>query len=119
MKRGLVLLAAATLVIGIAAPAASRSTSKPALKVTQRIPLEIRGAHFKLRERVRVTATSNAKSAVRTVRTSARGMFTVDLGNWCDAVTVKAVGAKRDRATLVVPPSPPVEGAPTRPCLGL
>ncbi len=120
MTRVLVLLlGAAALTFGIAALAAGASASKPALQVIQRTPLKIRGAHFKLREHVRIAAASNSKSAVRTVRTTARGTFTVDLGNWCDAVIVKAVGAKRDRATLVVPPPPPVEGAATRPCLGL
>jgi hypothetical protein len=119
MPKGLVLLLAATLTFGIASPAATRTASKPALKVIQRTPLKIRGIHFNLRERVRITAASNAKSAVRNVRTTARGRFTVDLGNWCDAVTVKAVGARGDRAKLVVPPPPPVEGSATRPCLGL
>jgi hypothetical protein len=51
------------------------------------------------------------------VRTTARGTCTARLGRWnrCKAVTVKAVGAKGDRATLVVRPPPPIDV----PCWGI
>lgn len=124
MKRALVLvLSAAALTSGLAAPASSRSTARPVLKLVQRMPLEVQGLHFKLRERVRVTATSDTNSVVRTVRTRARGTFTVDLGRWdtCEKITVKARGRRGDRATLVVepPPPPPTEALPNRGCWGL
>jgi hypothetical protein len=118
MYRALVLLlAAAALTTGIAAPAAGRSAAKPTLTVLDRTPLQVHGVHFKLRERVRVTATSDTSTAVRVLRTSPRGSFMVNLGRWdyCNPVTVEAVGARGDRATLIVASRPPVDG----PCLGL
>jgi hypothetical protein len=51
------------------------------------------------------------------VRSTARGTFTARLGTWnvCAAVIVRAVGARGDRAKLLVRPPPPVEV----PCWGL
>jgi hypothetical protein len=122
MTRALVLLlAAAALTYAFVAPATGASTARPALKLVHRMPLEVQGVHFKLGERVRVTAASDTKSAVRVLRSTRRGTFTANLGNWdtCETVTVKAVGARGDRATLVVEPPPPVERPSDAPCLGL
>jgi len=121
MTRALALvLAAGALASGLAATATGTSTSRPTLKLVHRAPLEIQGVHFKLRQRVRVTATSDTKSAVRTARTTARGTFTVNLGTWdrCKTITVKARGGRGDRAALVLQPPPPTDQA-ERGCWGL
>ena len=121
MYRALVLLLAAAALVStrFAASAAGRSTSKAALRLVQRTPLEVQGVHFKLRERVRVTATTDTERVVRRVRTTRRGRFLADFGfDACKTTTVKAVGARGDRATLVVEPPPPPPGA-DRACFGL
>jgi hypothetical protein len=85
----------------------------------KRDPLQVQGLRFKVRERVRVTATSatTPKSITRVVRTSARGTFSARLGHWnhCAALVVKAVGAGGDRAKLMIQPPPPIDV----PCWGL
>jgi hypothetical protein len=113
------LLATAALLAAGAASAEGRTAAPPSLKLVKRAPLQVQGLGFNVRERVRVTASSEpAGSTVRAVvRTTARGTFTARLGRWnrCEAVTVKAVGAKGDRATLVVRPPPPIDV----PCWGI
>jgi hypothetical protein len=120
MHRALVLvLVAAALTSGFAAAATGRSTSKPVLKLVQRSPFQVQGLRFKARERVRLTASTDTERVTRTARTTRRGKFTADFGavDVCKRVTVKAVGTRGDRATLVVePPTPP--GA-DRACWGL
>jgi len=115
----LLLLATAALLAAGAASADGRMAAKPSLKLVKRTPLQVQGLGFKVRERVRVTASSETTSSrVRAVvRTTDRGTFSVRLGRWnrCKAVTVKAVGAKGDRATLVVRPPPPIDV----PCWGI
>ena len=113
------LLATAALLAAGAASADGRTAATPSLKLVKRAPLQVQGLGFNVRERVRVTASSETTSSrVRAVvRTPARGTFTARLGRWnrCEAVTVKAVGAKGDRATLVVRPPPPIDV----PCWGI
>jgi hypothetical protein len=113
------LLAAAALAAGVASSAEGRTAAGPSLKLIKRDPLQVQGLRFKVRERVRVTATSatTSKSTTRVVRTSARGTFTAKLGTWdrCAAVVVKAVGARGDRARLILQPPPPIDA----PCWGL
>lgn len=113
------LLAATALVTGVAASAYGDATAAPALKLVKRDPLQVQGLRFHARERVRVTATSATTSKVtrQVVRTTARGTFTAKLGTWdrCAAVVVRAVGARGDRAKLVLRPPPPIDV----PCWGL
>jgi len=115
----LLLLATAALLAAGAASADGRTTAKPSLKLVKRTPLQVQGLGFNVRERVRVTASSElANSTVRAVvRTTARGTFSARPGRWnrCEAITVKAVGAKGDRATLVVRAPPPIDV----PCWGI
>ena len=120
MTRPAVLLVVSAALLAAATTSALGGTSgTPSLKLTKQAPLEVQGLGFKLREQVSVTAASETTSAkVRVVvRTTARGTFTASLGRWnrCKAVTVKAVGARGDRATLVVRPPPPVD----LPCWGI
>ena len=113
------LLATAALLAAGAASADGWTAAKPSLKLVKRAPLQVQGLGFNVRERVRVTASSETTgSTVRAVvRTTPRGTFIARLGRWnrCTAVTVKAVGAKGDRATLVVRPPPPINV----PCWGI
>ena len=115
----MLLLATAALLAAGAASADGRTAARPSLKLVKRTPLQVQGLNFKVRERVRVTASSETTSSTvrAVVRTTARGTFTARLGRWnrCKAVTVKAVGAKGDRATLVVRPPPPINV----PCWGI
>jgi hypothetical protein len=89
------------------------------LKLVKRDPLQVQGLRFKVAQRVRVTATSAtiSKSVTTVVRTSPRGTFSAGFGRWnhCVAVVVKAVGARGDRAKLVIQPPPPIDV----PCRGL
>ena len=114
----LLLATAALLAVG-AASADGRTAAEPSVKLVKRAPLQVQGLGFKVSERVRVTASNKTTSSTvrAVVRTTARGVFTVRLGRWnrCEAVTVKAVGAKGDRATLVVRPPPPIDV----PCWGI
>ena len=120
MTRAFLFLSATVAAVAVAVTSASGgTTTRPALKLTKRVPLQVQGLGFQSRERVRVTAASETTSPkVRVVvRTTARGTFTAGLGRWnrCTAVTVKAVGARGDRATLVVRPPPPIDV----PCWGI
>jgi hypothetical protein len=114
-----VFLLAAVLVAGLAASGYGRTTAAPALKLMKRDPLRVQGLRFQANERVRVTATSATTSKVtrQVVRSTVRGTFTAKLGTWdrCAAVVVRAVGARGDRAKLVLRPPPPIDV----PCWGL
>ena len=119
MTRACVFLLAAALVAGLAASGYGRATAAPALKLVKRDPLQVQGLRFQARERVRVTATNATTSKVtrQVVRTTARGTFTAKLGTWdrCASLVVTAVGARGDRAKLVLQPPPPIDV----PCWGL
>ncbi|HSC50160.1 MAG TPA: hypothetical protein VLD16_07850 [Gaiellaceae bacterium] len=118
-RPSLLLVVPAAFLAAAATSALGGPSATPTLKLTKRTPLQVQGLGFKLREQVSVTAASETTSAkVRVVvRTTARGTFAASLGRWnrCKAVTVKAVGARGDRATLVVRPPPPVDV----PCWGI
>jgi hypothetical protein len=109
-----VLLAAAALTGGAVAAAPVRSAAKPALQLVQRSPLQVRGVHFKIWERVRVSASNDKGRVVRVARTTRRGTFVVGFGtiadNPCLTISITAVGARGDRARLVVGPRPPIIG---------
>jgi len=112
-------LAAAALVASIATSAGGGTTAAPALKLVKRDPLQVQGLRFQANERVRVTATSVTTSKVtrQVVRSTARGTLTAKLGTWnrCAALIVRAVGARGDRAKLLLRPPPPVDV----PCWGI
>jgi hypothetical protein len=65
----------------------------------------VHGSHFHARERVRVTVTTTSK-VVRTIRTSARGTFTLGATPFdpCVEAVVLAVGARGEVARLKVMP---------------
>lgn len=121
MYRFVLLLAGlALLVASRDVSAATQSPPKATLQLVDRSPLTVRGAYFKLRERVRVTASTDSDTATRVTRTTRRGVFSVDFGTLgkdpCATITIKAAGAKGDRATLIVKPPPPIDSpGPCRP----
>jgi hypothetical protein len=112
-KALVLLLATAALTTGAAASPATRSAAKPALKLIRNSPLQVQGVRFKIRQRVRVTASNGNDTLVRFARTTRRGTFLVDFGAFatdgCSPISLKAVGTRGDRATLVLQSGPPVD----------
>jgi hypothetical protein len=83
--------------------------TRPALRLTDRSPLTVRGDHFKKQERVILTVTWRADK-VRHVVTALRGTFTarftdVSLSR-CAGASVVATGNRGSRAVLERPPPP-------------
>lgn len=118
--RGHVRLASvAAMALAVAAPALAAA---PTLRMIARNPLTVAGAGFKAGEKVVVTA--NRRGTRRAVATSAgrfRVRFAVTAGTSCEALSVRAVGSRGTRATLVVsrpagcgvtPPAPPTTPQP-------
>jgi hypothetical protein len=105
------LVAGLALAAGLG-PAAARSTTtaKPVLRLVQRTPLKIQGTRFKARERVRLTAVTPGDRAVVTARSTRLGRIVATFGNFaaplCKRLSITAVGARGDRATLEVNPPP-------------
>jgi hypothetical protein len=105
------VLAAVALVAVAVASAEGGSAAAPRLQLVKRSPLQVRGVRFAAGERVRVTAKSitTTRSKARVVQTTSRGSFSAQLGRWgrCATILVTAVGARGDRARMMVrPPSP-------------
>ena len=104
--RTLVLIVLVALV-GATGVASAKTESKPSLRLlTSADSLVVRGSGFYAHESVRVTVTTTS-SRVRTVRSSSAGSFTADFGTTyvdpCDAMAVRAVGHRGDRAVLKLP----------------
>jgi hypothetical protein len=81
------------------------SGAKPHLRLLDRAPFTVNGTHFRPRERVRLKVVA-AETQTRSVRTSASGSFTtqfdaVSIGR-CGSLSVRAVGAQSDQASLKV-----------------
>jgi hypothetical protein len=110
-------LLALTLVAATSATASSATqTARPTLTFVHRAPLVVRGAHFRARELVRLTATSGtASSAATTARATRAGRivarfdYTAPL---CVRLVVQATGRSGDHAKLVVKPQPGSTGVP-------
>lgn len=68
---------AVVLATGTLLPPGHTGSSKPTLQLVDRQPLKLRGAFFKPRERVRVTAETALARETRTVRASSTGSFVV------------------------------------------
>ena len=99
-----------------AAAAASSNAAAPALALVQRTPLKVRGFHFQSRESVRVTAMTTDGRASVVVTTTQRGRLRASFGDFspppCLRLIVKAVGARGDRARLIVDPPRASTGIP-------
>jgi hypothetical protein len=88
---------------------ASGVGSRPTLRLLDRQPVEVHGAGFYRRERVRVTLVA-ARPYVRTVRSSATGTFNAAFADVSfpfdrcgNGWTLVARGARGDAATLKLP----------------
>ena len=103
-------LTTALAIAAVAFPATASSSTAPSLTLLQRAPLQVRGSHFKAREGVVVTASTLKERVSVKIRTTRRGQFVVRFAHFatdtCAPITIKAVGAKRDSAKLVVQPPP-------------
>jgi hypothetical protein len=103
-------VAAVALALVIASfGAGSTSSQHPALRLLKTAPLTLAGAHFRTRERVRVTVTVDGTRSARTVRASGKGSFvagfTTGVGR-CSTVRAVAVGTAESRAVLKYLPAP-------------
>jgi hypothetical protein len=96
----------AAVLVAFLMPSAGRAIGDavPSLRLVDRAPLTVRGANFKARELVRVTASVEEATATRSVRTGPGGGFTVrflTLGaGRCESLHVVARGATGTRAVL-------------------
>jgi hypothetical protein len=98
--------------MAVLAPAAALGTTGtvPSLRLVDRAPLTIAGVNFASRELVRVTATVEDGTAVRSVRAGYHGGFVarfpaLTVGR-CSAFRINAKGATGTRAALkLFPPA--------------
>jgi hypothetical protein len=110
VKKSMGVMFAALLLVGAASGATLRA--KPALKLESASdPMIVTGAHFRSKEKVRVTVTVPQPKAVwhRTVVATRAGAFRAVIGlvqtGRC-GFNVRAVGSHRSVATLKSPPLP-------------
>ena len=100
----LTLVFAALLVVAaVAVPTTARGLTHAKVRVVTLSPLAVRGTGFKAHERVRVTASPGG---TRRVRARGDGSFRVAFSmpaDRCAGLSVSAVGARGDRASLKLP----------------
>jgi hypothetical protein len=109
------LLALALVTAASATASSTTQTARPTLSLVHRMPLTVRGAHFRAGERVRLTATAGTTSAAATTTTTPTGRIIARFDYAppiCTRIVVRATGRRDDRATLVVKPSPGSTGVP-------
>jgi hypothetical protein len=100
------ILAAAGVVLGLAlSPGATgQTTTTPKLRVAGQMVI---GVGFRVRERVQVRFIAGA-THTRALKTNGRGMFSTPLAPFdscTQALAIKAVGARGDAASALVPKS--------------
>jgi hypothetical protein len=103
--RGTGLAAVAIALVVVPGGLSSTPRPKPQLRLLDRAPLTVKGTRFRPGERVRIRIAA-AEPAARTVHATRAGSFTmrfdaVSVGR-CGSVSVEAVGARGDRASLKV-----------------
>jgi hypothetical protein len=99
-------LLTAVLAAVVTAPAGLARTHAT-IDVTRIVPITVKGAGFKVGERVKVVVRNTAVHR-KTVTASRRGRFTAifrTAAGKCTAIHVLATGNKGSRATAYVPPS--------------
>lgn len=116
-KRNLAaLLPLAAMAAVSATTSSSAQVARPALTLVQRAPLVVRGAHFRPREPVRLTAAYAGHEAATSVTTSRRGLLVARFPRFaaadCLRTVVHATGRAGDRAALVVEPKGGSTGLP-------
>ena len=106
MKGSFIAVAGSALALAVPAVAAGPA---PTLRLLSDQPLTVRGAHFKVHERVRVTSYVDATKRSKLVRTTTIGTFKVSFDvpmafDPCvESLRVTAVGARGSAATLKLP----------------
>jgi hypothetical protein len=99
------ILAAAGIALALAlSPGATGQTKAPKLRLVGQM---VMGVGFHARERVQVRFTNTA-THTRALRTSGKGTFVTPLAPYetCKSMlTIKAVGARGDSATMLLPKS--------------
>lgn len=115
-KRNLAGLLLATLAAVAATTSSSAQVARPTLTLVQRAPLVVRGAHFRPRQPVRLTAVYSGHEAAALVTTTRRGLLVARFAHFaaadCVRTTVRAAGRGGDRAALVVDPKNGSTGLP-------
>jgi hypothetical protein len=109
------LLAIALMAAASATASTTAQTARPTLTLVHRMPLTVRGAHFRSGERVHLTATAGTTSAAATTTTTRTGQIVARFDYAppiCTRIVVRAAGRSGDRATLVVKPSLGSTGVP-------
>jgi len=109
------LLALALVAAASATASTTKQTARPTLTLVQRMPLVVRGAHFRPGERVRLTVTAGTTHAAALATTARTGRLVARFDYAPPIFTrsvVQATGRRGDHATLVVKPSPGSTGVP-------
>lgn len=109
MRKRLLALAALLVAATAVVPTGAGRTSAPSLKLLRAAPLRIAGAHFRARERVRVTVSFGAKRVRTTLAASRSGTFVVAFetrAGRCETVTGFALGRAGSRAAFKRGPPP-------------
>jgi hypothetical protein len=109
--RALLLALVAVYLTVVAVAPASATAPRPSVTFASLTPgVKVRGAHFRPRERVKVTLRVTSLTRVRSARASAAGRFVVDFGALARSrrcggpLTIVAVGAGGERAFRALPP---------------
>jgi len=95
--------AAAVLVLLLALPAWGAPPRRATLKLESRAPFVVQGRNFGARERIVVTASWGDARRAAAARADRQGRFAVRF-DLCTQVTVRAVGARGSRASLLLQP---------------
>jgi hypothetical protein len=113
-----VLVSGVALALTIPAYGIAREAA-PALRLTDTVPLTVRGTGFHARERVTVVATVGAATRRKSLTASATGSFvarfTLLRANACPGYSVRSWGNQGSRAALkprpaqCPPPPPPLD----------
>jgi hypothetical protein len=102
------ILAIAILAV-LAAGSAQAARAPAMVRIVSQGPLVVRGAHFRSKERVRVTAVAS-NSLARTVVATRTGSFTVEFQalerDRCSGLSVRARGSQGTEATAKLLPQP-------------
>lgn len=108
-------LALALVAVASATASTTSQTTLPALTLAGRMPLVVRGTHFRAGERVRLTAAAGTSHAIAAATTTRRGVFVARFHYTpplCMKLVVQATGQRGDHARLVVKPLGGPSGVP-------
>lgn len=109
------LLMTAGSFAALSSASSGKSSARPALRVIDQKPFTVQGRYFRSRERVKVTLYRQANRVrTRRVTASVGGVFNAALYeagiDRCDAIAIRAVGARGSNAQLKLLPAPACHG---------